>query len=226
MSNSKFIGTEMLADYYSYSWTNDIDRENDDADFPILPTVKVYNMKSAIISAGYPIKTFGDAYDYRTDTDEVLYGRAKRLSKCGTGEGHDNFLSGIVVAGSLSVPLKALVQLERYHFFQIVSCTSTMHRGNTGAGVFTNYTPYESMEAYDIAVCEYNETPTPYTKNAMLDSIPGGWYYQLGFVTNYLQLKTIYKQRRNHQYEWWQEFCDEIEALPYSEFITGRYDEL
>ena len=33
-------------------------------------------------------------------------------------------------------------------------------------------------------------------------------------MTNYQQLKTIYKQRRNHRLTEWQEFCDWIETLP------------
>ena len=39
--------------------------------------------------------------------------------------------------------------------------------------------------------------------------------------TNYLQLKTIYKQRKNHKLkEDWGAICTMIEELPYKELIT------
>ena len=46
-----------------------------------------------------------------------------------------------------------------------------------------------------------------------------------GIVTNYLQLKTIYNQRKNHRLPEWRLFCDWIKTLPYSEWITGNEDE-
>ena len=44
---------------------------------------------------------------------------------------------------------------------------------------------------------------------------------------NYLQLKTIYKQRKNHKLkEDWGAICSMIEGLPYSELITQRLNNL
>lgn len=37
-----------------------------------------------------------------------------------------------------------------------------------------------------------------------------------------MQLRQIYHQRRNHELPDWQEFCDWIETLPHSEWITGN----
>jgi hypothetical protein len=50
---------------------------------------------------------------------------------------------------------------------------------------------------------------------------PCGFTLTAGMTTNYLQLKTIYKQRRFHKLPEWREFCQWIETLPHSEFITG-----
>jgi hypothetical protein len=41
-----------------------------------------------------------------------------------------------------------------------------------------------------------------------------GYEMWMGISTNYLQLKTIYKQRRKHKLEEWKYFCDWIETLP------------
>ena len=45
-------------------------------------------------------------------------------------------------------------------------------------------------------------------------SLPEGLMLYRDCVTNYQQLKTIYKQRRNHRLAEWHEFCDWIETLP------------
>lgn len=38
------------------------------------------------------------------------------------------------------------------------------------------------------------------------------------------QLKTIYQQRKNHRLPEWRSFCEWIEELPHSEFITGKFE--
>ena len=44
-------------------------------------------------------------------------------------------------------------------------------------------------------------------------------------VTNYQQLKTIYAQRLNHRLPEWRAFCQQLEELPHSEWITGEKNE-
>jgi hypothetical protein len=56
----------------------------------------------------------------------------------------------------------------------------------------------------------------------LVSNIPMGLELGAGIVTNYLQLKTIYKQRKNHKLEEWHMFCDWIEEeLPHPYLITG-----
>jgi hypothetical protein len=49
---------------------------------------------------------------------------------------------------------------------------------------------------------------------------PAGFKLTAGMTTNYRQLKTIYRQRRNHRLPEWRDFCRWIESLPMSELIT------
>lgn len=51
---------------------------------------------------------------------------------------------------------------------------------------------------------------------------PQGLMKTMRISTNYLQLKTIYKQRRHHKLPEWQMFCDWIESLPCADLITGE----
>ena len=41
-------------------------------------------------------------------------------------------------------------------------------------------------------------------------------------TTNYRQLKTIYRQRKNHALPEWKAFCKWIETLPWSELIIAN----
>jgi len=56
----------------------------------------------------------------------------------------------------------------------------------------------------------------------VLYSVPSGLRLTAGITTNYLQLKTIYHQRKDHRLPEWREFCKWIEALPFSGLITGK----
>jgi hypothetical protein len=47
-----------------------------------------------------------------------------------------------------------------------------------------------------------------------------GFELWMGISTNYLQLKTIYNQRKHHKLEDWKIFCNWIESLPMNELIT------
>ena len=56
----------------------------------------------------------------------------------------------------------------------------------------------------------------------ILYSNPCGFRLTAGMTTNYLQLKTIYAQRKNHRLPEWREFCAWVETLPCSYLITGK----
>ena len=55
----------------------------------------------------------------------------------------------------------------------------------------------------------------------IISSCPQGLEKTMRVSTNYLQLKTIWKQRRNHKLYDWQNFCDWIETLPFFKELTG-----
>ena len=54
----------------------------------------------------------------------------------------------------------------------------------------------------------------------ILYSNPAGFRLTARMTTNYRQLKVIYFQRRDHRLPEWRAFCQWIETLPRSEFIT------
>lgn len=156
----------------------------------------------------------------------------KALAQSGNGEGHDQWLTGVIVQFDLSFTNKGWVEAERYHFFDFVSSQSTMHR-ITKFDLDKAYCKYVDKRAIEIVkekVREYNalvaaNAPGEQKQEKYLEVLynnPAGFLITAGMTTNYRQLKTIYSQRRAHRLPEWREFCRWIETLPHSELITGK----
>lgn len=178
----------------------------------------VYDLEDSIRASKFPMSVWPDGENI--DISERQY----KLAECVPGTGHDNFLQGIRVAFDMDITVKALVEAERYHFFDIISSTSTMHR-ITKFDLDECYCKYVDRRMIDIMkelVNAYNEDPSIENYLRLLYSNPCGFTYTIRFTTNYRQLKTIYIQRKNHRLPEWQEFCRWIETLPYAELIVGR----
>lgn len=90
----------------------------------IISNVCVFGIRDAIKASKYAKTTnTEDANDRVTET-------VKKLGSAPCGSGHDCFLKGIHVSFDLTFTIKAWTEAERYHFFDIVTSQSTMHRIN------------------------------------------------------------------------------------------------
>ncbi len=200
----------------------------------VINRVEVYGFKSAVRGSKYPMAT-----DLSKVTEEVVP-RTFALAKAIAGSGHDNFLNGIIVQFDLTFSNKAWVEAERYHFLDFISSQSTMHR-ITKFDLGKSYMSYvdprmieimkEKVKAYndlqefqknkvDVREEERNDLKQKYLE--ILYSNPCGFRLTARMTTNYRQLKTIYKQRKDHRLPEWRVFCKWVETLPYAQFITGE----
>lgn len=184
----------------------------------------VYGLDESIRRAKFPM-----AVDTEKPTADLTKG-IKSLAQSGAGEGHDNWLNGVIVQFDWTFSNKLSVELERYHFLDFVSSQSTMHR-ITKFNLDDSYSEYVDKRIVEIMkekVNMYNsgddrdEETTRKLYLEILYSNPCGFTMTAGMTTNYRQLKTIYRQRRNHRLPEWREFCEWIETLPHSELITGE----
>ena len=197
----------------------------------IVNNVSVYGIEDSFRRAKYPY-----IIDPDKANDDFTDG-LKKLAKSHKGEGHDQFLTGIIVQFDLTFSVKAWIELERYHFIDFISSQSTMHRITKFDldKAYNEYVDKKIVERMKELVEEYNEIASygselseavRETLNRMyleiLYSNPCGFRLTAGMTTNYRQLKTIYSQRKNHRLPEWREFCKWIEKLPYSELITGE----
>ena len=190
----------------------------------------VYDLDESVRASKYPM-----AVDHNKTNSEIT-DRTKSLGRTGMGEGHDNFLSGIVVNFDLTITNKMWVEAERYHFFQIVSSQSTMHRISKigeNRNNFDSHVDTRTLSILNEKIAEYNRLSSLATtddlnvtqkrdellKEAYLDilmNVPAGLKLTARISTNYRQLKTIYYQRKNHRLPEWRKFCNWMETeLPH-----------
>ena len=59
----------------------------------------------------------------------------------------------------------------------------------------------------------------------MIQLLPSSYNQRRTVMLNYEVLANMYKSRKNHKLDEWHTFCDWIMGLPYSELITGIFDE-
>lgn len=186
------------------------------ADYGAITNTKVYGLDESIKRAKYPMAV--NVCDLNTDITKGIIA----LATSQKGEGHDNWLNGVVVQFDLEYTVKAWTEAERYHFLDFVSSQSTMHRIAKFDldNQYSEYTDKRTIEIVKELVQRYNETKDPEDYLRILYSNPCGFKLIAGMTTNYRQLKTIYSQRRNHRLPEWREFCEWIETLPKSRLIT------
>lgn len=68
----------------------------------------------------------------------------------------------------------------------------------------------------------FNETKEKKYWRAIIELLPMGFHLTASVMLNYEVLANMYHSRKNHKLDEWREFCKWIEALPYSELITGE----
>lgn len=201
---------------------------------PEINNVNVYGLENSIRAAKYPKSVNLESLD------TTLTKGIKACANCKTGEGHDNFLKGIVVQFDLTFSNKAWVELQRYHFIDFVSSQSTMHK-ITKFDIKQQCNRYVDPRIIDIVqdkINEYNRLNELNETNVfskerqdimnelyleILYNVPSGFQITAGMTTNYQQLKTIYQQRRHHLLPDWKMFCDWCLTLPlFKELCVDR----
>ena len=178
----------------------------------------VYNLENAIKASKYPMAA--DVDKLNSDVTNTV----KKLGSQPRGSAHDNFLHGILVSFDLTCSNKMWVEFERYHFMDIVSGQSTMHKAPLlleRESPFNDYVDEGILRRLKKLLVRYNEDPTTENYLKLLYSIPSGLELTDHIVTNYGQLKTMWYQRHNHRLPEWRKFCDWILTLPKFSELTG-----
>lgn len=206
-------------------------------------TLEVSGINSSIKWMRNPTESQCDNFG---ESDRKL---AKTLSSAKAGSGHDCFLKGMIVHVEIEATHDSILQWYRYHFRDTVSSTSKMYT-LLKQDVKSKCSPYVHKWTIDLVntlILLYNKCESddiveelfikndylcanidkvPTSKKELFEcivhNVPLGYKLKMGEVTNYLQLKTMYNQRKNHKMSFWNtEFVNWVKSLPHSWLITG-----
>lgn len=193
-----------------------------------IKNVRVYGLKESMVASSYPMRDKDVTEDEFENLVSLVYSdgryeKGKKLAQTEIGSGHSNWLKGVIVQFDLTFSQKAWPELQRYNFIDFISSGSTMHRIKSMniQDCCNEYVDPIIIDCLEYYQKTYNEDPTEENFFRLIYNIPSGFQLTARMTTNYLQLKTMYKQRRNHRLKPdWGGFCDWVESLPCSELIT------
>lgn len=165
----------------------------------------------------------------------------KQLRNAGTD--HRKFMRMITVYVDITAPLYFLKEWDTYKVGTVANSCSTMHKiaekeftledfsceHLTDIYALDNATnPLNAMEHTIFCLNFYREL---YLKEKdkkywwqMIQLLPSSYNQKRTVMLNYEVLANIYKSRKDHKLDEWRDFCEWIKTLPYSELITGEYD--
>ena len=186
--------------------------------------------------------TFATLTDEETKWCEKQIDRLKTLGSCGGGESHDCALCGINVQFDMTCPRLVMPEIQRYHFMDIVTASSTMHylKRNVNTMLadeskindfFCDYTDHRVVKAFlEVAKELLEKLPddnakwdegTNETVARLKAILPEGYMQTTRITTNYRQLKTWVRQRSRHPLQEWRDLCKWIHTLPLFDLITN-----
>lgn len=203
----------------------------------VISNMRCYDIAESIFASGYPMMTGipqGKAWQKEIDAisqaienedyDNPHIKRAIKLANA-KGGGHNQFLTGCLVAFDLSFTNKGWVEAERYTFLNFVSSQSTMHRisqMNVGDMCSDRVDP-RIIDIVNEKIDKYNETKSLDDYRDLLDNLPSGLILTARMTTNYRCLRNVIEQRNGHRLEIWHWFRENVKPLPLSkQLIFGE----
>jgi len=184
-----------------------------------IENVEMMGLESAVKASKYPMLV-----DTNNATNKITK-TVKGLGSCDGGTAHDSFLKGIVIQYDLTCNHVMLPQFMRYHFHDIVSSQSKMHRISK-MDLHNSCDQYVRPDVIEIAQEEIDkylsmklnkEDRCDIKKQyeVVMSNLPMGLELTMRVTSNYLQLKSIYHQRKGHRMSFWKDYCDWVENLPF-----------
>ena len=195
------------------------------------------------------MKRCNDAGVYYPTIGPNDYSLCKKLVMAGPD--HRKFLRQLFITIDIDAPLYWWKEFDTYKVGTVANSCSTMHKIHSKEFTMDDFS-YEDMDDqtdeqspivygcytlssrglahFTIGVLnglrkKYNETKDKKYWRKMIQALPTS-YNQLRTVTlNYEVAANIWRARRHHKLTEWHTLCDALEQLPYSEFITHKFED-
>lgn len=154
-----------------------------------------------------------------------------RLAKAGSD--HRKWMRMVTVYVDITAPLYWWKEFDTYKVGTVANSCSTMHKIHAKEFELADFSHdhllNEGVEVLRYTIKALNRFRTYYLKDKdkiwwqqMIQLLPSSYNQKRTVMLNYEVLRNMYHARKNHKLEEWHEFCDWVEKLPYSEFITEK----
>ena len=170
-----------------------------------------------------------DGKPYRSGIGPNDLALMKKLGDAGPD--HGKFLRMITVTADITAPLYWYKEYDTYKVGTVANSCSTMHK--IAEKEFTlddfshEYLNEKSLYMLNDTIQYLNavreafiETKDKHYWWQMIQLLPSSYNQRRTVQLNYAVLKNIYHARKGHKLDEWNQFCQWIEGLPYSELIT------
>lgn len=217
----------------------------------------IRNIAESLVISGFPMSTkeytneglcteINDLYTTLVKMDEKLINnmpiptsiedvvakylkRGKVLGKAKQGSGHDCYLKGVTFNVIINAPSYWYPQFQRYHFTDIISSQSKMHKLTTMDLVNQCTVDVDTgiLEILNDLIHRFNSETEDEVKKSLFKKIvantPMGLTLTCGITINYLQIKGMLAQRQYHKLdEWNEDFVNFTKTLPFFNMLTSK----
>ena len=201
-----------------------------------IENIDVYGWDAAIRGARNPMNSWGrmdTCYNNgKFEIGENDYKLLKNLTIAGPE--HRKWNRMVTVTMDITAPLYWWKEYDTYKVGTVANSCSTMHKIQAKEFELDDFS-HEHLEEYSKwllseLISELNENREDFNKTKdkdywwqMIQLLPTSYNQKRTVHLNYEVLGSMYHQRRHHKLDEWHVFCDTIETLPYSEFITREF---
>lgn len=167
------------------------------------------------------------------DLGEADYKLMSSLVKAGAE--HRKFMRQMYLGLRITAPMYWWTEFDTYKVGTVRNSTSKMHKLMAKSFESSDFAmEYLGEKAENVMCATLNTLNSMRTEwltctddrekkkiwYALLQFLPESYLQTSNVSLNYEVAKNIYHQRRRHKLDEWHEFCDFLETIPFSEFIT------
>ena len=202
-----------------------------------IENIDVYGFETAIRGARNPMNSWhlmDSCYNNgEFEIGEKDHDLLRRLTIAGPE--HRKWNRMVTVTMDITAPLYFFKEWDTYKVATVANSCSTMHKIQAKEFTLDDFS-HEHLEEYPRWLLsevikelnknreDFNETKDKDYWWQMIQLLPSSYNQKRTVHLNYETLGAMYRQRKHHKLDEWVEFCRVIEGLPYSEFITMKFE--
>ena len=200
-----------------------------------IQNVDVYGFEAAIRGARNPMNSWhlmDSCYNNgEFEIGEKDYDLLRRLTIAGPE--HRKWNRMVTVTMDITAPLYWWKEYDTYKVGTVANSCSTMHKIQSKKFEMSDFSieHLSSSSLMHMIIFDLNFYRDNFNKTKdkeywwkMIQLLPSSYNQKRTVHLNYETLGAMYRQRKHHKLDEWVEFCRVIEELPYSEFITMKFE--